>query len=169
MSAMAGPSYDIRPSSPRWTHVALRVGDMDASIAWYESMTPLRLLDRRSDPEGYGAWLGDPDTAEHPFVLVLVQFFPESDPFDDTPLATLNPFAHLGIELPERADVDAVAARAEEAGCLAMAATALPAPVGYVCMVTDPDGNLVEFSYDQGVYAKAREVWGDPQPTRFGS
>ena len=24
----------------------------------------------------------------------------------------------------------------------------------------DPDGNTVEFSYDQGVYAKAKEVWG---------
>ena len=22
------------------------------------------------------------------------------------------------------------------------------------------DGNMVEFSYDQGVYAKAKEVWG---------
>jgi len=157
---MAEPTYDIRPSSPRWTHVALRVGDMDASIAWYEDMTPLRLLDRRTDAEGYGAWPGDPDTAEHPFVLVLVQFFPQSDPFAGTPLATLNPFAHLGIELPARADVDAAAAKAEAAGCLAMAATELPAPVGYVCMVTDPDGNLVEFSHDQGVYAKAREVWG---------
>ena len=24
----------------------------------------------------------------------------------------------------------------------------------------DPDGNMIEFSYDQGVYAKAKEVWG---------
>jgi len=27
-------------------------------------------------------------------------------------------------------------------------------------MLQDPDGNMVEFSFDQGVYAKAQEVWG---------
>ena len=41
-----------------------------------------------------------------------------------------------------------------------MAATELPPPVGYICMLRDPDGNLVEFSWDQGVYAKAREHLG---------
>ena len=39
------------------------------------------------------------------------------------PQEVLAPFAHLGIELPEHADIDAVAARAEPAGCLAMAPT----------------------------------------------
>ena len=34
------------------------------------------------------------------------------------------------------------------------------ATVGYICMLRDPDGNLVEFSWDQGVYAKARDIWG---------
>ena len=66
----------------------------------------------------------------------------------------------IGIELPERADVDEMAGRGEADGSLAMAATDLPPPVGYICMLHDPDGNLVEFSHDQGVYAKAREVWG---------
>lgn len=155
---MADP--DIRPAEPRWTHVALRVGDIDESIAWYEEMTPLELLDRRSDEFGFGAWLGQPGSPDQPFILVLAQFLPDSDPYRDSPLATLNPFAHLGIELPRRGDVDAAATRAEAAGCLTMAPTDLPSPVGYVCMVTDPDGNLIEFSHDQGVYAKAREVWG---------
>ena len=30
----------------------------------------------------------------------------------------------------------------------------------YICMAHDPDGNTIEFSYDQGVYATAQEVWG---------
>ena len=42
-----------------------------------------------------------------------------------------------------------------------MPATEMPPPIGYICMLTDPDGNLIEFSFDQGVYKKAREVWGD--------
>ena len=72
---------------------------------------------------------------------------------------TLNPFAHLGIELPERADVDEAARRGAAAGCLALAAAELPPPVGYICMLRDPDGNLVEFSWDQDLYAKARDIW----------
>ena len=73
---------------------------------------------------------------------------------------TLAPFAHLGIELPTKDAVDDVARRADTAGCLAWAPQQLPPPVGYICALTDPDGNMVEFSYDQGVYAKAQEVWG---------
>ena len=53
-----------------------------------------------------------------------------------------------------------IAARAQHAGCLAMAPTEMPDPIGYICMLRDPDGNMVEFSFDQGVYAKAQEVWG---------
>jgi len=29
---------------------------------------------------------------------------------------------------------------------------------GYICMLADPDGNMVEFSYDQGVYALASQL-----------
>jgi len=68
--------------------------------------------------------------------------------------------ARLGIELPERADVDEVARRGAEAGCLAWEPQQLPAPVGYVCALTDPDGNVVEFSHDQGVYAAVADRWG---------
>jgi catechol 2,3-dioxygenase-like lactoylglutathione lyase family enzyme len=160
VGASDGPIFEHRPTTPRWTHIALRVADIDASIAWYETFTPLRLLDRRQDELGYGAWLGQPDMAEHPFILVLAQFFEATDPFKASPREVLAPFAHLGIELPERADIEAIAARAEPAGCLAMPPTEMPPPIGYICMLRDPDGNMVEFSYDQGVYAKAREVWG---------
>ena len=107
---------------------------------------------------GYGAWLGHDDIPDSPFLLVVAQFFPETDPFKDSPMAKLGPFAHLGIEVTSRAEVDAIAEKAEAAGSLAMPPTEMPPPIGYICMVTDPDGNTLEFSYDQGVYAKAREV-----------
>jgi len=136
------------------------VADIDASIDWYTRFTPLELLDRRQDELGFGAWLGQPDSADRPFVLVLAQFLPATDPFREHPQEVLAPFAHLGIELPEHADIDAIAARAERSGCLAMAPREMPVPIGYICMLRDPDGNMVEFSYDQGVYAKAQEVWG---------
>lgn len=157
---MSESVYDVHPPKPRWTHIALRVRDIDETIAWYTEFTPLELLDRRQDDMGFGAWLGMPDTADSPFILVVAQFLEGKDPFGDAPHATLQPFAHFGIELPSRADVDAMAQRGEEAGCLGMPATMMPPPIGYICMLKDPDGNMVEFSWDQGVYATARDRWG---------
>ena len=157
---MSEPTYDLHPPVPRWTHMALRVKDVDATIAWYTDFTPLELLDRREDDMGFGAWLGMPETADNPFILVVAQFFEGKDPFADAPQAVLAPFAHFGIELPDQEDVDAIAKRGEEAGCLRMPPTMMPPPIGYICMLADPDGNMVEFSWDQGVYATARERWG---------
>ena len=150
--------YDIHPPAPRWTHVALRVTDIDATIGWYTEHTPLKLLERREDEAGYGAWLGHNDSPEAPFILVVAQFFPETDPFKDSPIATLSPFAHLGIELTSREDVDQIAAKGADSDSLAMPPTQMPPPIGYICMLRDPDGNMVEFSYDQGVFATAQEV-----------
>lgn len=154
------PVHELRPKTQRWTHIALRVADIEATIAWYLEFTELELLDQREDEAGYGAWLGHSDAGEFPFVLVLAQFFPHTDPFAPAPIAKLAPFNHIGIELPTKQDVDDIAARAAERGCLAMPAQLMPPPIGYICMLEDPDGNLVEFSYDQGVYERVREVWG---------
>ena len=156
---MTESTYQLHPTEPRWTHIALRVKDMDATIEWYREFTPLELIDRREDDVGYGAWLGMPGETDNPFILVLAQFFEGRDPFANAPLATLAPFAHLGMELPAKEDVDAVAARAADAGCLAMPATMMPPPIGYITMLSDPDGNMVEFSWDQGVYATLQEHW----------
>lgn len=156
---MSDDVYTLHPPSPRWTHVALRVKDIEASIAWYTDFTPMELLDKRSDEFGHGAWLGMSDSPDKPFILVLAQFFPETDPFKDAPQEVLAPFAHLGIEMTSRADIEEIAARAQREGCLAMPPTEMPPPIGYICMLRDPDGNMVEYSYDQGVYTKAREVW----------
>ena len=152
------PVYKVHPPAPRWTHIALRVSDMDATINWYTTYTPMRVLDRREDEMGYGAWLGHDDSPDSPFILVLAQFFPETDPFKDSPIAKLAPFAHLGIELTSREAVEETAAMGRTNGCLVMGPTDMPPPIGYICMLCDPDGNMVEFSYDQGVYALASQL-----------
>ena len=100
-----------------------------------------------------------PGETNNPFILVLAHFLEGRDPFADAPIATLAPFAHLGMELATKQEVDAMAVRAESAGCLAMPPTMMPPPIGYITMLSDPDGNMVEFSWDQGVYATLQEQW----------
>jgi hypothetical protein len=36
----------------------------------------------------------------------------------------------------------------------------MPQPIGYITMLRDPDGNMVEFSWDQGVFSRLHELWG---------
>ena len=102
------------------------------------------------------AWLGHSDQLEFPFVLVLVSFNRDRDKGAQTVMA---PFAHIGIEVPSRDEVERIAEIGRAEGCLAWPPTDLPDPIGYVCAVTDPDGNVIEISHNQGVYQKAREVW----------
>lgn len=142
---------------PRWTHLALSVNDIDAMIEWYTKHTPLELLTRREDAHGYGAWMGHSDSPDSPFILVFAQFFAGHEPQPDAKPTPIGPFAHLGFELAARSDIDDIAATAEAGGWLATAPIELPPPIGYVCMVNDPDGNTVEFSHDQGVYEFAQE------------
>ncbi len=153
-------NHDHRPQRPCWTHIALKVKDVDATIAWYERFTHLSLLARGEDANGKNAWIGDSSHADSPFVLVVGQFYEGKDPFAPAPHPPLGPFAHIGIELPTKEKVDEIAAKAKAEGCLGFGPMQMPKQIGYICFVKDPDGNTVEFSYDQGVFEKAREVWG---------
>lgn len=154
------PNHELRPKKPFWTHIALHVNDIDETIAWYEEFTHLSLLHRGEDENGYNAWVGDASQAESPFVLVLAQFHEGKDPFAPAKHPVLGPFAHIGIEVPTKEMVDDIAARAKDAGCLELGPMQMPKQIGYICFLKDPNGNMVEFSYDQGVYEKAREIWG---------
>jgi catechol 2,3-dioxygenase-like lactoylglutathione lyase family enzyme len=156
----AEPQHSVGPRRAAWTHIALAVKDVDASIAWYERYTHLSLLARAEDADGKSAWIGDAANADSPFVLVVGQFYEGHDPFAPAKHHPLAPFAHIGIELPSKAAVDEMAAKAKEGGCLALGPMQMPKQIGYICFLKDPDGNTIEFSYDQGVYEKAREIWG---------
>ena len=157
-------THDHRPRRPCWTHIALKVKDVDATIAWYERHTHLSLLARHEDAAGRNAWIGDASQADTPLVVVCGDFYEGKDPFAPAPHPPLGPFAHIGIELPTREMVDELADRARADGCLGLGPVQLPDPIGYVCFIKDPDGNTIEFSYDQGVYETAREVWGAKAP-----
>tara|TARA_B100000929_G_C15232860_1_gene326955 strand:- start:133 stop:525 length:393 start_codon:yes stop_codon:yes gene_type:complete len=125
----------------RLTHLALPCHDLDATIEWYQRYTPLREIHHRQDSEGAVAWLSSED---HGMVLVFIQ---KNDA--DEPLPILGPLAHLGVSLDSTDQVDLIAERGNQDGCLAWEPKLEPDPVGYICALADPDGNLVEFSYGQ--------------------
>jgi catechol 2,3-dioxygenase-like lactoylglutathione lyase family enzyme len=151
-------------TEPRWTHVAIPVSDLDRSIEFYTTLTPLVVVARNEDESGRGAWLSNDKQVETPFVLVLSQLFPDvAEAFDiepGRPTRTLGPFAHLGIELPKKADVDAVAEQARQMGVLEWEPRQMVEHIGYICAARDPDGNVIEFSWNQKVYARIQELWG---------
>ncbi|GIR14263.1 MAG: hypothetical protein CM15mP25_0180 [Gammaproteobacteria bacterium] len=66
--------------------------------------------------------------------------------------------AHIGIKSLLKEDVDDIG-ESEKSGSLIMGPVRMPKRIGYICFVRDPEGNVVEFSFDQGVYTKARETW----------
>ena len=154
-------NHSIHPTKPMLTHIALRVEDIDKTIKWYENFTHLQVLFRSEGPRGYNAWMGDPADADSPFVLVFAQFFEGCDPFAPAKHPVIGPFAHFGIELPSREQVDQTAERAREHGCLEFGPKQMETQIGYICFLKDPDGNTIELSYDQGIYEKSQEVWGD--------
>jgi lactoylglutathione lyase len=143
-------------SSARWTHVALPSGNLTKSIEFYTSFTPLVVIDQRADDDGESAWLSNDKQAETPMVLVLVSF----KPTQGQQLGLLTPFAHLGIEVPTREDVDAYAERARAEGVLHWEPRDMPDPVGYICALKDPDGNVIEISHNQKVFETVQRLWG---------
>ncbi|GAA4717800.1 hypothetical protein Prum_080830 [Phytohabitans rumicis] len=136
--------------------MALPVGDLDKSIEFYTSLTPLVVVDRFEDADGESAWLSNDKQVETPFVLVLVGFNKDKGGQH----GVLKPFAHIGVEVPNRSDVDELAAKARELGVLHWEPQYVNEQVGYVCALRDPDGNVIEISHDQKVFETVRKLWG---------
>jgi lactoylglutathione lyase len=160
----AASSSQPQLTEPRLTHVALPCSDLDRTLEFYTSITPLVVVARNEDENGRGAWLSNDKQSKDPFVLVLAELIPRvAEQFGHTAgeaMPILQPFAHIGIELPRREDVDAIAERARAEGCLHWEPRQMPEHIGYICAVKDPDGNVIEFSHNQKVFSKVRELWG---------
>jgi len=128
---------------PHLTHVALFVEDPARTIEFYRRFAGLHLVHDRTDDGTRVVWLSE--QAENPdFVIVAIAGAPAQ--------AGRPPhMAHFGYDVASREAVDEIAARAEKDGILELPATDAGAIVGYMCIVRDPDGNLVEFSHGQPI------------------
>jgi catechol 2,3-dioxygenase-like lactoylglutathione lyase family enzyme len=121
------------------THVALPVRDVDASAAFYARFADMEIVHRRVD-HGVGViWLSD---LTRPFVIVLLQT-------DVTHV--LGGWAHLGVGVESRDEVDRRIADALEQGCTVNGPYDEGPPVGYWAIIADPDGHHLELAYGQEV------------------
>lgn len=125
---------------PRWTHVVLKVSDLDRSIEFYRRFCGLEPV-RDGRPSGHTVWLAAPGPAgvAPPFVLVL--YLTRIDCRLD----------HLGFQCASRAEVDRIAAEGERLGILAEPPLEGPGDIGYLTMLRDPDGHRVEFTFGQPI------------------
>lgn len=134
------------------THVALLVGNLDASVAFYAKYARMEVVHRRAESSSRVAWVSD---RTRPFVIVLIEV-PSAIPRPLLRLANglvrlLVPFEHMGVGCESREEVDRLSAEARKDGCLSRGPTDYGPPVGYWAFVTDPDGHTIELSYGQEV------------------
>lgn len=127
-----------------FTHVALQVSDLDASLAFYERFADLVPVHRRTSDDGTRvAWISD---LTRPFVVVLIE----------TSAARarrhrLGGWNHLGVGVGSREEVDRRLADAVAAGCRTDGPIDAGAPVGYFGIIADPDGHHLELAHGQVV------------------
>ncbi|MGZ4790920.1 MAG: VOC family protein [Ilumatobacteraceae bacterium] len=138
------------------THIALPVRDLDATLAFYEKYTTLVNIHERLDADTgmRSVWLANARdvTAEAArFVIVLICGKLPTNITGDIKeeYGFLRSISHLGISLETREQVDEIAAAAKEDGCLLLGPMYRNEVVGYICVITDPDGNNLEFSVEQ--------------------
>ncbi len=135
---------------PAFTHCALHVRDVDASVAFYERFCGLTEVHAHGDdPLQRTVWMAE-EGREQAFVLVLVSG-------GRTRARREGDMTHYGFAVERREDVDRIAEDARAAGFLHWEPQELPYPVGYLCALKDPDGYIVEFSHGQPLGPGAAE------------
>ncbi len=127
--------------TPAFTHCALHVRDLDASIEFYRRYCGLEIVKEHGEGTGRTVWLASPG-AEQTFVLVMLGGgHTRSQDKDD--------MTHYGFGVPTREDIDRIAEQAREEGCLHWEPRDYAPPTGYLCAVRDPTGYVIEFSHGQ--------------------
>jgi predicted lactoylglutathione lyase len=144
------------PPKSLLTHIALPVRDLGATLAFFQKYTTLVNVHEREDAATglHSVWLANerdvtPSGARFVIVLICGKLPTEITGDIKEEYGFLRSISHLGISLDTREQVDEIAAMAKADGCLLLGPMYRNEVVGYICIITDPDGNNVEFSVEQ--------------------
>ncbi|MDP8242800.1 MAG: VOC family protein [Candidatus Hinthialibacter antarcticus] len=141
---------------PKLTHIGLCVENIETSAAFYKRYVDLDVISQRQENEMRVAWLGNP-AVNSTFIIVLLEMEHQQS---ESPS-----FHHLGLQVESKEEVDAIAQTAKQDGILIEDPADHGPVAGYLCIVRDPDGNGVEFSYGQEVF-KALSSSGAPSSSQ---
>ncbi len=139
-SDAAPPESSPRPIDHGFTHIALQVADLDRSLDFYRRYADMTPVHRRTSSDGVRvAWVTD---HTRPFIIVLLETRVSH---------SLGGWAHLGIGVDSRQEVDRRLASAVAEGLDTFGPHDSGPPAGYYAIVIDPDGHNLEIAYGQEV------------------
>jgi len=134
-------SLDFISQYPEWDHVQFRVRDADLSIHFFREILGMGAVRDQRDSEGKRwVWLRFAENPTAP-MFVLVE---DSQAKKPAPGAAQPLFC---FRLPDMKPVEEIGNKAKKEGCLVEGSNYGGHLRGYFCVVSDPDGNLFEFSY----------------------
>jgi catechol 2,3-dioxygenase-like lactoylglutathione lyase family enzyme len=115
------------------THTALRVRDLDRTIAFYGALFGMRVLHRGKN----GADIGTPGSNDVMSIL----------PAEDDKVGDMGHLGHIGFRLQAPEDIEAIAGAVEAAGGVVKEKGHFTPDEPYV-FATDPDGYVLEIWYE---------------------
>jgi catechol 2,3-dioxygenase-like lactoylglutathione lyase family enzyme len=132
-----------------FSHITLDVADVEACAHFWEEHCTLRRVHRaRGENNEDVIWLQEPGR-ERELAVALASAPDGYTRSTRTPLGPRSLAGHFGFSTKTMKDVDEGAAKAKKHGVLRRPAVNTPHPVGYLCEMEDPSGNVIELAYGQ--------------------
>ena len=125
----------------RLDHLALECRDISKTIQFYQRYAEMEVIHDRYEQGARVTWIRH-RRDRNGLTLVLIQ----GPKVPKTRKGLMN---HLGFHVASCPEVDLISKMADSEDCLLEPAKNGGEILGYYCIVADPDGNLVEFSYGQ--------------------
>ena len=128
-------------NASRLDHLALACRDISKTVEFYKRYAEMEVIHDRHEHEARVTWIRH-RRDRNGLILVLIQ----GSTIPKTPKGLVN---HLGFHVANDHEVDLISKMADSENCLVEPAKNGGNILGYYCIVRDPDGNLLEFSYGQ--------------------
>eukprot|EP00792_Barthelona_sp_PAP020_P003224 TRINITY_DN1506_c0_g1_i1.p1 TRINITY_DN1506_c0_g1~~TRINITY_DN1506_c0_g1_i1.p1 ORF type:complete len:146 (+),score=37.44 TRINITY_DN1506_c0_g1_i1:31-468(+) len=127
------------------THLGLHCNNSDLSKDFYVDYCGLMVLSQRTNSNGKNIyWLAE-DCSGSQIIYVLL---PELN-VDIS--QKRSDFSHIGIACTSREEVIELAEKAKKDNCLVIPPKDMGDITGFICIIKDPDGRYIEFSYEQAM------------------